>query len=266
MATSSNILSFSRRPNLTRSQKIKSTAYGSFSLFGLYCILVSGLLIVLISYLLEPLSSVILKRYGHHRHQHLEWTANSTLQLQRLAHEGLGLGTWSKCTDDIPTTKPDELLGCLDTTDRKHPFISVSLKPGNGLSKVHSGIETAVTANLDKAAPCEQTLSLSPTVHESSTPGSLSQVVTDVPEHGENTSVVVLHETTTAGEPLSADNYSAPSTQVREDGIAAQLADRSPTLVDEAAGGSSELQEPEQAEGRKAGVNLNYGADYKSDS
>lgn len=237
----SRILSFPRRQNLTRSQKIKSTAYGSFSLFGLYCILVSGLLIVLVSYLLEPLSSVILKRYGHHRHQHLEWTANSTLQLQRLAHEGLGLGTWSKCTDDIPITKPDELLGCLDTTDCKHPVISTPLKPENGLSKIHSATGTLETATLNNVTSGEQTLSSSPSADGPLEPGFSSQVVTDAPEHEKNTSVVAKPETRTAGDTLNGDNDSAENKKVRRDETAAEIADKTPALM------ASEPRELEQA-------------------
>ncbi|KAL1651891.1 hypothetical protein SLS58_000014 [Diplodia intermedia] len=51
----------------------------------------------------------------------LEWCANETLQLQRLAHEELGMGTWSKCDGDVPVTEKGERLAMLDLTDSKHP-------------------------------------------------------------------------------------------------------------------------------------------------
>lgn len=50
-----------------------------------------------------------------------EWQVHSTLQLQRLAHETLGLGTWSRTTRTIPVTNPGELLGVIDTLDKKKP-------------------------------------------------------------------------------------------------------------------------------------------------
>lgn len=52
-----------------------------------------------------------------------EWFINETLQLQRLAHEELGLGEWESCTGSrvIPVTRKDQLLGTLDCTDPKHP-------------------------------------------------------------------------------------------------------------------------------------------------
>jgi hypothetical protein len=52
---------------------------------------------------------------------HAEWQANSTLQLQRLAHEGLGLGTWSRTDESVPVTELGDTLGVLDVSDRKHP-------------------------------------------------------------------------------------------------------------------------------------------------
>ncbi|KAI0458885.1 hypothetical protein F5B21DRAFT_527707 [Xylaria acuta] len=114
---------------LCNSQIIQSTAYGSFSLFGLFFTLVVGLLIVLISYLLEPISEYLCKR-GYNQYAHLEWVANGTLQLQRLAHEELGSGVWSGCVGDIPTGKEDELLGSLDITDLDHPVLRPPPKEG----------------------------------------------------------------------------------------------------------------------------------------
>ncbi|KAI0202402.1 hypothetical protein F4808DRAFT_421519 [Astrocystis sublimbata] len=107
---------------LCNSQKIRSTGYPSFSLFGLYIIYIPGLLLVLTSYLLEPVSRWLHKR-KYRQHAHLEWTANTTLQLQRLAHEEIRVGTWTDCTDTIPATKAGELLGCLDINDLNHPIL-----------------------------------------------------------------------------------------------------------------------------------------------
>ncbi|KAI0454116.1 hypothetical protein F5B21DRAFT_525186 [Xylaria acuta] len=107
---------------LCNSQKIRSTAYASFSLFGLYFTLVLGFLVVLTSYLLEPVSSWLHKR-KYHQYAHLEWITNATLQLQRLAHEEIRSGTWSECTETVPVTKANEFLGCLDITDLTHPIL-----------------------------------------------------------------------------------------------------------------------------------------------
>lgn len=79
-----------------------------------------GGLIVLASYLLEPLSSLL---YQKHKYAHLEWVTTATLQLQRLAHEELGFGTWSRGAHQVPSTEPDDLLGYLDITDPSHPVL-----------------------------------------------------------------------------------------------------------------------------------------------
>ncbi|KAI1809712.1 hypothetical protein GGS20DRAFT_263862 [Poronia punctata] len=108
---------------LCNNQKIRSTDYGSFSLFGLLFVLTGGLLVTWISYLLEPISRILHQKIGYNSYAHLEWVTNATLQLQRLAHEGVGLGTWRECTRTIPMTNPDELLGSLDVSDARHPIL-----------------------------------------------------------------------------------------------------------------------------------------------
>jgi hypothetical protein len=52
---------------------------------------------------------------------------NETFQLQRLAHEEVGLGTWSRTTDFIPVTKPREELALLDLSYPGHPRLSAPL-------------------------------------------------------------------------------------------------------------------------------------------
>ncbi|KAI0449692.1 hypothetical protein F5B21DRAFT_517984 [Xylaria acuta] len=98
---------------LCNNQKIRSTSYGSFSLFGLLFTFLVGVLTILTSYLLEPISRALYNRWGYKKYAHLEWTTNATLQLQRLAHEELGFSTWSRGTDEVPATKEGELLGLL---------------------------------------------------------------------------------------------------------------------------------------------------------
>ena len=49
-----------------------------------------------------------------------EWSAGSTLQLQRLAHENLGLGNWSKTNKDVPVTESGVKLAVLDTSNTRH--------------------------------------------------------------------------------------------------------------------------------------------------
>ncbi|KAI1132832.1 hypothetical protein F5Y10DRAFT_291787 [Nemania abortiva] len=108
---------------LCNSQKIRSNQYTSFSVFGLLFTYIAGLFIILVSYLLEPISQILYRKWGYRKFAHLEWNAITTLQLQRLAHEQLGFGTWSKGTAEIPLTEAGDLLGCLDISNPDHPLL-----------------------------------------------------------------------------------------------------------------------------------------------
>lgn len=108
---------------LCGAQKVRSTTYTSMSLFGICLTYVLGSLIAIASYLLQPISAFLHRKKGCLRYAHLEWVSNSTLQLQRLAHEELGIGTWSDCSKEIPITKPGEILGCLDMMNAQHPVL-----------------------------------------------------------------------------------------------------------------------------------------------
>ncbi|KAF4539272.1 uncharacterized protein LTHEOB_10436 [Lasiodiplodia theobromae] len=110
--------------SICRNQKIRSTAYVSFSLLGLALILALGALIIVVAATLEPLVGCVQRRWGKARGQYarLEWTATETLQLQRLAHEELGFGgAWTGAAETVPVTAPGELLAMLDVRDLEHP-------------------------------------------------------------------------------------------------------------------------------------------------
>ncbi|KAF2745591.1 hypothetical protein M011DRAFT_478755 [Sporormia fimetaria CBS 119925] len=108
-----------------RSQKVRSTAYANFSVLGLSITLGVGGLVVFLQLLLESFyihsSRLGVKRY---KYQRLEWCVNGTLQLQRLAHEELGYGKWSKCDDHVPLEDDDSPLAVLNLKNVKHPRLS----------------------------------------------------------------------------------------------------------------------------------------------
>ncbi|KAM7218392.1 hypothetical protein V8F06_006156 [Rhypophila decipiens] len=121
---------------LCRNQKVQSTAYASFSLFGLLFIIVLGLLIVLISYLLEPITSWLHKRGKYDDYAYYEWMANSSFHLQRLAHQGVGAGQWSGATDDIPITNAQDKLAVLDFSSNPNMPVLVNSREDCGVTMV----------------------------------------------------------------------------------------------------------------------------------
>lgn len=94
-------------------QKILSTEYVSFNLFGLYFTYVMGMLIIVVSYILEPIYGCLYRRHQYGEYTYLEWTTTETLQLQRAGYQGIGSGTWLGHTGAIPRTTTGEKLGNL---------------------------------------------------------------------------------------------------------------------------------------------------------
>lgn len=72
-----------------------------------------GTIIVLISYLLEPVQNFLYRRKKITEYARLEWATTDSLQLQRAAYQGIGSGSWIGYLNAVPTTKSDELMGDL---------------------------------------------------------------------------------------------------------------------------------------------------------
>lgn len=75
--------------------------------------MVTGVLIIVISYILEPIFECLYRRRKYREYTFLEWSASETLQLQRIGFQGIGSGTWSGYTDSIPRTKQGEIIASL---------------------------------------------------------------------------------------------------------------------------------------------------------
>ncbi|KAI1079547.1 hypothetical protein F5B20DRAFT_571027 [Whalleya microplaca] len=104
-------------------QKIRSSDYGSFSLFWLLFTYILGALVIAVSYSAEPILACLYERRKYKEYSHLEWVTNATLQLQRLANEDPDSKVWSCCIEDVPVTQPGVQLGRLDLRDPNHPKI-----------------------------------------------------------------------------------------------------------------------------------------------
>lgn len=108
---------------MCRNQKIRTTRYASFSFFGLLVTYVLGLAAVALSFSLEPVLGCLYRRRGYRRYSFAEWNTHSTLQLQRLAHDGED--GWAGCMDDVPVTKDAKVqLRSLDLRDPEYPKLS----------------------------------------------------------------------------------------------------------------------------------------------
>ncbi|KAK0609100.1 hypothetical protein DIS24_g12502, partial [Lasiodiplodia hormozganensis] len=138
--------------------KILSTDHTSFNFAILFAISMLGKLILAISWNLDRLYNLY-ARYSDRRRRRrrndddddddrppppsaltgttyaqLEWWASDALQLQRLAHEMAGSGTWGGGLDEAPvTTGCDEKLAALDfDEERRRPVLKPLCGKGGG--------------------------------------------------------------------------------------------------------------------------------------
>ncbi|POS71783.1 hypothetical protein DHEL01_v209826 [Diaporthe helianthi] len=145
----------SHAQDMCNNQKIRSTKHVSFSLFGLYFTLATGVQIIIISYVLEPIFECLYRRVKYREYTFLEWSASETLQLQRMGFQGVGSGTWSGYTDNIPRTKQDEALKCLalayplETDDSSSQGQEKENTNVTGTAATHSQNEDTDVASLD---------------------------------------------------------------------------------------------------------------------
>ncbi|KAI1778679.1 hypothetical protein F4818DRAFT_306952 [Hypoxylon cercidicola] len=153
--------------DICNNQIINSTQYASFSLLGVLLTYIGGLVIILVSFILEPLLACLQQRRKRKDYALIEWDANEMLQLQRLAQEGSGWGTWSNCAKSIPTTaSPEEALGGVDYSNPNHLKLHVSRRTTD-LS------ETTAVFKEDEASVGDETKSRSGAVHVSEKPASV---------------------------------------------------------------------------------------------
>ncbi|KZF21368.1 hypothetical protein L228DRAFT_262392 [Xylona heveae TC161] len=107
---------------MCRNQKARQNGdYTSFSVLGIAIILVVGSIIILTSMCLEMIVAWIQVRYEFGLHRHLQWVLDEKLQLQRMAYEEAGMGTWSGGTDVVPVTQMGDVFGMPPGVDPAHP-------------------------------------------------------------------------------------------------------------------------------------------------
>jgi len=108
------------------SQKVRNSFNTlSFSLLGVTIILVVGAMLIFTNLILDLVVGWIQHRWNIGDYRRLQWVLDEKLQLQRMAYEEAGIGTWSGTTDAVPVTKYGEMLGLPSGIDAKHPRLGV---------------------------------------------------------------------------------------------------------------------------------------------
>ncbi|CZR67750.1 uncharacterized protein PAC_17649 [Phialocephala subalpina] len=104
-------------------QIVQREDFLSFNVLALALIFVFGALVTVVSLFLESIVGFFQLKFKRGLYHQVRWQLDSTVQLQRMAFEEAGLGTWSGGADDVPVTEKDEKFGPATEWDEWHPSI-----------------------------------------------------------------------------------------------------------------------------------------------
>lgn len=203
-----------------------------------------GTLITLLSYTLESVIVWIEKRRKIIKYSRLEWFTSEKFQLQRLAHEELGVGTWDGCTGvrTTPVTGKGQLLAILDIEDPEHPRLKVETKESAAGGNVNSENDQT-----DPAASGSESIAIDQTTQDSEN----TTVGGQADEEGsDNTATATAtHMSTQRPESVCSSGVQTAegascATPTQRSGTAAEVLTEQPTSVDE----PSSLVSPTPAE------------------
>lgn len=91
-----------------RSQIIQRKDFTNFNVLALAIIFGFGCAIICVSLVLESAISHVQLRFKRGLYRRVRWQLEPTLQLQRMAFEEAGLGTWSGRPEEVPVTEKGE--------------------------------------------------------------------------------------------------------------------------------------------------------------
>lgn len=92
--------------NLCRSMKVPNPGkHKSFAVLALVIVLIGGGIIIITSIILEPVTNYIYSNWvTKHQFRRRQWMLDGKLQLQRMAYEHFGVGSWVNKHTSIPVT------------------------------------------------------------------------------------------------------------------------------------------------------------------
>ncbi len=106
-------------------QKIRSSdGTTSFSVVGVTIILALGAFLILLNLFLDLLVGFIQQKFNWGDHKRLQWVIDEKLQLQRLAYEEAGQGTWTGGASTVPVMRMEDRIGIPMNIDKTHPKLS----------------------------------------------------------------------------------------------------------------------------------------------
>ena len=113
----------------------------SFSVLGLAIILIVGSLLISISLVLPLLVGALRHVFKWKKHKGLQWKIDSKLQMQRLAYEEAGQGSWTGGASSVPVTRENDLLGMPEGVDPHHPRLGRAWRHSDNGSAANATME-----------------------------------------------------------------------------------------------------------------------------
>lgn len=104
-------------------QIIRRQGYTNFSILAISLIFGFGGLIICISFFIETLVGYFQTKFGRGKYHFMRWHLDPALQLQRMAFEETGLGSWKQGANEIPITEKGEVFAPATEWDVWHPSI-----------------------------------------------------------------------------------------------------------------------------------------------
>lgn len=109
--------------DLCHNIKARTRRVENFSVLAIALIFSLGALITIINFGLDFLIGLVQSKRNAADYRRLAWKTNGLLQLQRLAHEEMGYGSWERCTNETPVTRFGDMLASISVDNPKHPTL-----------------------------------------------------------------------------------------------------------------------------------------------
>jgi hypothetical protein len=115
-------------PIMCKSQKVKdSGTHQNFSILALGLIFGIGVMIIILSWTLEPCINSRRRKRNPGSHRRIQWILDSKLLLLRMVYQYIGVGEWEGKARDVPTTIPldeEKIFMLPNTIDPENPGLS----------------------------------------------------------------------------------------------------------------------------------------------
>jgi hypothetical protein len=127
---------------LCGNQVVRSENYTNFSTLAIFLVFTLGGLVIFVSLWLETVVGLMRSRWRHGRWKQTAWWAEGTLQLQRQAFEGIGIGGWEvREWNQVPLAEEGKEFTGLRNCEQMLPLAAAQTMKTKHQSSSTAGLE-----------------------------------------------------------------------------------------------------------------------------